>query len=238
MFGLVLVSLLPDAGRAATVPPARDFRLVLFAIGDWRGDFETDAAGRGGLAALHTLVERTRERVAVSRGQVLLVHAGDLTGATSAREFVRRLLPPGLNLLRTLQVDAVAFSSRENDYLATINFLPDVRFARAVEFNRGQAPMFAAPVDQFRIAPGEDYNTFLTGWTSPALPDQKTALKTMRAEFERQSGLDLSVLLVSGDALNPEDPLVAEQLLGLSPDQNPYAATGSSNSVQEHTCAR
>ena len=211
----------PVSGR--TVPPARDFRLVVFAVGDWRGNFETDAAGRGGLAALHTLVRRTRERVRVARGRVLLVHAGDLTGAANRRDFHRKLFPPELNLPRYLGLDAVGFSPNEIEYLNQFAFLPKIKFARAVEFNLGREARRAGPVRPFRIAPGQDYNIMLSAWSERPAPRRRAErLQALRDELKRQSALDLRILLVSGTSFTPDAPDTAEEVFGLTPDQNPY----------------
>lgn len=195
---------------------------MVFAIGDWKGEFGTDEQGRGGLAALHTLVSRTRARLAVERGRVLLLHGGDFSGARDRDAFHRKLLPPGLNLPRYLNFDALALSPRENQFLVDQSFLPDFRFTRAVEFSQGLPAALGPAVGRYRIAPGEDYNVFLSGWTGrPPLRERSALLKSMRAELDRQTGIDLSVLLANDD-LDPDQRDVADTLLGLDPEQNPY----------------
>ncbi|MBI3394400.1 MAG: hypothetical protein HY042_01050, partial [Spirochaetia bacterium] len=57
---------------------------MLYAIGNWKGDFLPDGAGRGGLAALHSLIRSERTLIEKDGGKVLLVNTGDLTGSKTS----------------------------------------------------------------------------------------------------------------------------------------------------------
>ncbi len=189
-------------GSRTTQPPA-DFQMTLYAIGGLSGEFDVGPDGRGGLAALHTLVERKRRVARVGgRGGVLLVQSGDFTGATSDAAVRRKLDYPELNLARYLRLDAMGASSGETLAYTRLKQSDRSAFAGvpAVSFNlrgRGGASPQADAVAPLRLVRRAQYTALISSVTSGAEPrfeTQPTAL--LAREFRRQSGADLYVLLL------------------------------------------
>lgn len=202
-------------GSRPSVPP-KDYRLTVYALGAWQGDFSGQQSGdgrnHGGLAALHTIIEaRRRDGRIGERGGVLLVQSGDFTGARTAQELVTKLQKPTLNVLRYMGFDGLGGSARETLLYDRLSRTGQRGFERspALSFNfrpgtvRDLPAPAAASAGQhmFRLVQRDDYTAMLsavTSGTEPGFDTQPTDL--LAAEFRRQSGVDLFVLMLDRQA--------------------------------------
>ena len=190
-------------GNRATQPP-EDFTLTLYAIGAWRGQFDVDQAGQGGLAALHTMVETARREASVGdRGGVLLVQSGDFTGGASADELLNKIEYPALNLLRYLRLDALGPTAAEAlGYAALPGKRPGYDRLPVASFNFRPASLAGTPgpgkaVPPLQLVRRSSYTTLITAVTSGSEPQFGTdPAELLAAEFRRQTGADLYVLLL------------------------------------------
>ncbi|MEQ9365945.1 MAG: hypothetical protein RIF32_17005 [Leptospirales bacterium] len=203
-------------GSRPTAPPG-DFTLTVYAIGAWAGEFDVDADGRGGLAALHTLVERERREARVGdRGGILLVQSGDFTGAQNAAGLRSKLEYPGLNLPRYLRIDALGPAAAETLAYAGLKKkrAPGILTTPAVSFNLRRAlateqSRAERTLDPFRLVRRGPYTALITAVTSGAEPRFETdPIDLLAGEFRRQDGVDLYVLLLDRKADATPDPVV------------------------------
>ncbi len=194
-------------GRYASPALADDYRLTVYGIGAWAGDFGTDEYGRGGLAALHALLEERRKLAAANHDGVLLVQAGDFTGASAAEELRARTVFPELNLFRYMRFDALAPAARELALFAAA--APDAERAPLVSLNmrpRSGANANPTPASRntpasFRLAERNDLTVWISGLTSGAEPDfDSEPTERLVREMRRNDGAELYILLMDDSA--------------------------------------
>lgn len=202
-------------GRYASPNLPDDYRLTVYAVGAWAGDFGTDDYGRGGLAALHALLETRRKLAAANQEGVLLVQAGDFTGAGTVEELRARTVFPELNLIRYMQFDALAPGARELALFAaeasgveaaplvSLNARPRPNAQRPAPARTGPAPAAPAP---FRIVERNDHTVWISALTSGAEPDFDAApTERLVREMRRNDGAELYVLLLDDSAPPTEE---------------------------------
>lgn len=178
--------------------PYDDEKLTLYALGSLKGRFDVDEEGRGGIAALHTLVQRTREIRGQEGGGVLLLHGGDMTGAHDSDELLNAIAPPEVNIIRYMGFNVIAPSPTELDI---ISHWPDRDFLHlpAVSYNLRKALIadgHNGPIRSYRIVPVDRLNVFvtaITGGTEPLYDSDPYG--RLKWELNRQTGADLFVIL-------------------------------------------
>lgn len=195
-------------GRYASPTLPDDYRLAVFAVGAWAGDFGTDEYGRGGLAALHALLEERRKLAAANQESVLLVQTGDFSGANNVAELRARTVFPELNLIRYMKFDALAPGARELALFSADT--PDRERPPLVSFNArpalaGATPALATPAP-FRLVERNDHTVWISGLTSGAEPDfDATPTERLIREMRRNDGAELYILLLDDSAPPPEE---------------------------------
>ena len=191
----------PPPSRSTSVRslPVQDFRLTVLIFGSWRGRFAADEEGRGGLAALHAYVERRRMYVRAANGEVLLLQAGDWSGARDSGEFRRGLFPEKISLASYLKLDALSASMSELDLIArmkpseelsrlplvSMNYDPPRKKNRGILprpyrllSRRGRSIYVSALTRGGRMNPAA-----LTGLVRALESEDKTALKILLLDF-------------------------------------------------------
>ncbi|MBE7440567.1 MAG: hypothetical protein HS115_19125 [Spirochaetales bacterium] len=217
-----------------------DYRVILVAVGSLRGDFQVDPAGRSGLAALHTYVERLRSNVRPEAGRVLLFHAGNLTGAFDSQEFRQKIMSPQWSILERPAFDVLALSSTEllfieeqaasdheeaRIYRRTLERLPVVAFDYA-------CPREKRIISPYRILSARSLNadydpdnififtSSLSDGVGPCFVPAPYA--ALRRELDEQSGSSLGVFLLEAAPAVPvarRDPASVSSELSEALDQ-------------------
>lgn len=226
-----------------TSEPPEDYTLTIYAIGAWSGKFDVGPEGRGGLAALHTIVENKRRQARVGdRGGVLLVQSGNFTGATTAELLRKKIKYPGVNLARYLRLDALGPTADETLWYAGLkqNREPGFESIPAVSFNfrsavqsdrdrpvqrskivREKNPQTVRP---FRLLRRSGYTALITAVTSGSEPKFGTdPINLLAGEFQRQNGADLYMLLLDRRPDNRPEPVVDSHNLHDTPVQQKRA---------------
>lgn len=185
-----------------------DIPLSIFIIGNWRGEFDIDAQGLGGLASLHTLVENKRQLQKAQKGGVLLLQNGDFTGSVAGPDFVSSLIYPDLNLVRYMKFDALGMNAREVDlWQKSIAKKPASELLQIplVSWNHRQLNRQLAQPLAFRIMERRQASILVSSITSGKQPRYATRpLVRLMQEIHRQTGLDLSILMLNHDpTFNP-----------------------------------
>ncbi|MCR9143012.1 MAG: hypothetical protein NXI24_12230 [bacterium] len=219
-------------GSRNTTPP-EDFILTLYAIGAWNGNFDVDAQGRGGLAALHTMVERKRrEAAAGNRGGVLLVQSGNFTGSAGPGALQKKIEHASLNLPHYLRLDALGPAAAETLAYAGLKASRQAGFMNtpAVSFNLrasagGASANSAGRVEPFRLVRRDNYTAMITSVTSGAEPNFSVEpIELLAREFRRQSGVDLYVLMLDRKANEAAAPVIDSHNLHDAPAPKTQAA--------------
>ncbi len=233
LLGLGTVLLLSTTAAARswhgdrTQSPPEDFRLVILAAADRAGRFDVDDEGRGGLAALHAYASAMRSRLTNGRiGGLVLIHAGNLSGARNPTDLRKALLYPELNLSRYLELDAVGLSAAEIQAFHALSEDPGIRGVPALSFNYRPETAnreSSAPL-QYRIVRRSSYTTLITALTPG--PEPAFAAKPidgLHLELSRHSGADLSILMARDDTPLLKDDAFWETFFPTTPDSlNPY----------------
>lgn len=222
-------------GRYASPSLPDDYRLTIYAVGAWAGDFGTDNYGRGGLAALHALLEERRKLAAANQEGVLLVQTGDFSGADTVADLRARTVFPELNLIRYLQFDALAPGARELALFAadavgaeapplvSLNARPRTNAAQPTP--AGAAPATATPAP-FRLIERNDHTVWISGLTSGAEPDfDATPTERLIREMRRNDGAELYILLLDDSAAPPEETRAWRRPAELLRDESFWNAT-------------
>ena len=189
--------------------PPRDYHLVIHGIGAWRGNFNIDERGRGGLPALHAFSQKRRRALEARGDGLILVQSGNFTGRfKNPADFREKLLPPRLNLIEYMNFDGVSFSPQENAYLLDKIDHPELKNIPALSFNFRPALLLkgrSSPVSPLRILRRGKLNILLTSLTRGKAPYYElNSTDRLIYEFNKRQGPDLGIILLTGLETHPE----------------------------------
>ncbi len=230
---LLILALLPAAGRTTrSTEGTQDKRLILYAIGNWKGRFTPDVQGRGGLAALHTFVERGRKLAEAEYGSAVLMHAGDFTGAADETAFSRRLLVDEIQLARYVGLEAASLAPLE---LRIIGAAKDdrLRLIPAVSSNMRKRGMGVRPD---RILAAGRSTIWISAYTPGPAEDFHPASASVISGRVRAAGSDAFVLL--SDRSGMDDARVMKLLADmftLEAVVNPFDALTTAERMDRQT---
>ncbi len=206
---LFTISLLAESWKE----PANGTTIQIIAGANWKGHFGEDESGAGGVGALYTRVQNLRSLLN-NQGGVLLFHAGDMTGKNTENDIVSLLAPRSVNLVRKLGIDALAPSKNERDI-----------FEKTKNIDLKHFPVVYNSINKnnilpFRIIPVRTYNIFVSSLDLSSNDTIKKQNSILKSELEKQTGVDLIVILISDTAENMPDEDLFEIL-----DNNPPSKT-------------
>lgn len=216
MIGLSLFSLsLIQSNHSEAAEPflstAADFRLSIFATSGWQGRFQVAEDESGGLARLAAVVRSRRTHYDSIRGEHMLFHIGDFTGAENKEDFFDILHPEDVPLLQHLKFTSLALAIDENYWAKENAFsfddIPAVSFNWNESFNPFRPDTETLAVHRFYLHPVSGHSFFISALTKGNEPDYSVeAYRELRREILRQSGADFYIILLSGrDWLESED---------------------------------
>ena len=167
--------------------------LSIFGTADWHGNFSVDAEGRGGLAALYTLTRRKAQLLKDDCGGVILVHAGNFSGASNESDFEKSLIRSGINLVSELKFDGLGLDAPEIAF-ASSSKNPDLRNIPWISFDlrrqeRGRS---------FILTGRKNLRVFLTSLTGAGTAEYDgDALSRLLPELSHRGDQDAVVLLLN-----------------------------------------
>lgn len=98
-------------------PGPDDVKVTVALLGDIKGQFYPDEKGQGGIASLHTALEKKRSMLAFERGRLLLFHTGTFTDASDNSSFEKSIFTKDFNLPLYMKFDGMLVSEKEEAWL-------------------------------------------------------------------------------------------------------------------------
>lgn len=230
---LFLLALAPTNGRTTrSTEGTQDKRLFVYAIGNWKGRFAPDDHGRGGLAALHSFVERGRKLAEDEYGSAVLLHAGDFTGAGDESAFAKRILIEEIQLARYIGLEAASLAPSEIRIVASPK---DERLQRfpAVSSNVKKT---GPGVRRDRILPAGRSTVWVGAYTPGPADEYDLTPSAALSGRTRAAGADAFVLLT--DRTGVDDGRFAKLMLdmfALENVSNPFDALTPAEGMDRQT---
>lgn len=168
--------------------------------GDWKGDFLPNN-NRGGMASLHSLIRESKKQRQAENGNLLFFFSGNMTGAKSSGEYLKKMIYPQLRLADYLGIDAILADPNEITLIQDIDARDFNRFFYGlpiVQFNYRNLRKDRRIIHPFKLMKVSKVNVMVTAIGNGEEPGVDTnPVKRMFLELNRQTGVDLLVILMS-----------------------------------------